>query len=98
MMKLSPFGFSSLLALLLSGAASSGAYPATLPELDPAWTEQCVALRKDSRNLTSTLLNYCACMQEFIGNGQSFKTAADLERAAPRVHRSCARKSGLRPN
>jgi hypothetical protein len=84
-------------ALGLVLAIAAPAHAARLPPLDKAWTEQCVSLRKASKNLQATVRNYCVCMQELIGAGGAFDSAAAMESAHPRAHRSCRRKAGMRP-
>lgn len=80
---------------VLAAAAPAGA--AKLPELDKAWTDNCVNLRKASHNLPGVVRNYCACMQEMIGAGDRFDSITAMERMYPPAHRSCMRKAGMRP-
>jgi len=84
---------SALVALLSLPAAQA----AKLPELDKAWTDNCVSLRKTSKNLPDVVRNYCACMQEIVGSGDRFDSAAEMERKYTTVHRGCMRKAGMRP-
>ena len=81
---------------LMMGGYFTNAQAAKLPPLDPKWTDQCVGLHKGTKNLASTVRNYCACVQEIIGNEQKFETLSELEHSYPPVHRSCWRKSGMR--
>jgi hypothetical protein len=69
---------------------------AKLPALDKTWTDNCVSLRKASKNLPATVRNYCVCMQELIGAGEKFETVTEMERMYPPAHRSCWRKAGMR--
>jgi hypothetical protein len=86
-------------ALLAFGLAAPlpAAHAAKLPELDKAWTDHCVNLRKASKNLPSVVRNYCACMQEIVGAGDRFDSSAAMERKYPSAHRGCMRKAGMRP-
>jgi hypothetical protein len=84
-----------LVAFTLALAAPAQA--AKLPPLDQAWTEQCVSLRKTSKNLPNTVRNYCACMQEIVGSADKFESATEMERTYPPAHRGCMRKAGMRP-
>ncbi len=84
-----------LLLALAFGASDAGA--AKLPALDKAWTDQCISLRKASKNLPDVIRNYCVCMQELIGAGDKFETITEMERKYPPAHRSCRRKAGMRP-
>lgn len=87
----------TLVILLAIAFAIPPAQAAKLPALDKAWTEQCVSLRKASKNLAGTVRNYCVCMQELIGAEQKFETITEMERMYPPAHRSCMRKAGMRP-
>ncbi|HVY00247.1 MAG TPA: hypothetical protein VHA55_10720 [Pseudorhodoplanes sp.] len=87
----------SFLSCALLAAFAATAWAAKLPELDKAWTDNCVSLRKGSKNLPSVVRNYCACMQELIGAGERFDSVAAMERMYPPAHRSCMRKTGMRP-
>jgi hypothetical protein len=69
---------------------------AKLPALDKTWTDNCVSLRKASKNLPATVRNYCVCVQELIGAGEKFETVTEMERMYPPAHRSCWRKAGMR--
>jgi hypothetical protein len=87
----------SFLSCALLAAFVAAAWAAKLPELDKAWTDNCVGLRKGSKNLPDVVRNYCACMQELIGASERFDSVVAMERTYPRAHRSCIRKTGMRP-